>query len=230
MRSVFDPLLEALPNFGILLVILLGVGRVASGAADPGDVVRSPTCSRSWPSRSARSAGSWASCRAASSAGTGSCSVLDERGSMAYGTADAPGCGPRRVSTWTTCPSATRTPTSTCCVGIDLGVAPGRGHRRRRRDRQRQEHPHLAARPGSSTRGPAAIRVDGVDIRDLTHDELARAIAVVPQGTFLFDDSVRENVTLGGDFSDEDVWAALRTVQADEFVRALPAGLDARAR
>jgi len=39
IRSMFDPLLEALPSFGILLVIILGVGRVASGAADPGDVV-----------------------------------------------------------------------------------------------------------------------------------------------------------------------------------------------
>ncbi len=40
IRSMFDPLLEALPNLGILLVIVLGVGRVASGAADPGDVVQ----------------------------------------------------------------------------------------------------------------------------------------------------------------------------------------------
>ena len=72
-----------------------------------------------------------------------------------------------------------------------------------------------------------AIRVDGHDIRELTHAELAKAIAVVPQATFLFDDSVRENVTLGGDFSDDEVWAALRTVQADGFVAKLPAGLDA---
>jgi len=70
------------------------------------------------------------------------------------------------------------------------------------------------------------IAVDGTDIRDLTHDELASAIAVVPQGTFLFDDSVRANVTLGGDFSDDDVWDALRTVQADGFVASLPRGLD----
>ncbi len=48
----------------------------------------------------------------------------------------------------------------------------------------------------------------------------------MPQGTFLFDDSVRANVTLGGDYTDEDVWAALRTVQADGFVSALPRGLD----
>ncbi|MFC3951170.1 ABC transporter ATP-binding protein [Aeromicrobium fastidiosum] len=73
-----------------------------------------------------------------------------------------------------------------------------------------------------------SIAVDGADIRDLTHDELARAIAVVPQGTFLFDDSVRENVTLGGDFTDEQVWGALRTVQAADFVQELPRGLDSQ--
>ena len=42
----------------------------------------------------------------------------------------------------------------------------------------------------------------------------------------MFDDSVRANVTLGGRYPDEDVWAALRTVQADGFVSALPRGLD----
>ena len=73
-----------------------------------------------------------------------------------------------------------------------------------------------------------AIRVDRDDIRDLTHDALAEVIAVVPQGTFLFDDSVRENVTLGGDFTDEQVWDALRTVQAVDFVSALADGLDAQ--
>jgi ABC-type multidrug transport system fused ATPase/permease subunit len=48
----------------------------------------------------------------------------------------------------------------------------------------------------------------------------------VPQQTFLFDDTVRGNIALGADFSDDDVWAALRTAQADRFVRALPRGLD----
>jgi ABC-type multidrug transport system fused ATPase/permease subunit len=39
---------------------------------------------------------------------------------------------------------------------------------------------------------------------------------------------VRGNVTLGGDFDDEQVWAALRTAAADRFVAALPEGLDTR--
>ena len=46
--------------------------------------------------------------------------------------------------------------------------------------------------------------------------------ALVPQQAFLFDDTVRGNVTLGADVPDEEVWAALRTAQADGFVAALP--------
>jgi len=55
----------------------------------------------------------------------------------------------------------------------------------------------------------------------------------VPQSAFLFDDTVRDNITLGlqvggADISDDDVWAALRAAQADGFVAALPDGLDSR--
>ncbi|MEJ7756425.1 MAG: ABC transporter ATP-binding protein [Nocardioidaceae bacterium] len=71
------------------------------------------------------------------------------------------------------------------------------------------------------------IRLDGVDLRALTHDSLADSVALVPQQTFLFDDTVRENVTLGAPLDDALVWEALRTTQADVFVAALPDGLDA---
>jgi ATP-binding cassette subfamily B protein len=50
----------------------------------------------------------------------------------------------------------------------------------------------------------------------------------VPQSAFLFDDTVRGNVTLGADVPDDEVWSALRTAQADGFVAALPRGLDSR--
>ena len=72
------------------------------------------------------------------------------------------------------------------------------------------------------------VTLDGVALPELTHAELAEAVAVVPQSTFLFDDSVRENVTLGRDVPDDDVWEALRTVQGDGFVSALPHGLDSQ--
>ena len=50
--------------------------------------------------------------------------------------------------------------------------------------------------------------------------------AFVPQSTFLFDDTVRDNVTLGGEWDDDEVWAALRAAAAEDFVTALPEGLD----
>ena len=46
--------------------------------------------------------------------------------------------------------------------------------------------------------------------------------------TIVFEDTVRDNVTLGAPLTDEEVWDALRTAQADGFVQALPGGLDAR--
>ena len=75
-----------------------------------------------------------------------------------------------------------------------------------------------------------AVRLDGVDLRELAEGEVAGSVALVPQQTFLFDDTVRGNITLGdADLEDPDdrrVWAALRLAQADGFVAALPHGLD----
>ena len=64
-------------------------------------------------------------------------------------------------------------------------------------------------------------------MRELEAGGVADAAALVSQQTFLFDDTVRGNVTLGvPGVSDEDVWAALRLAQADGFVAALGHGLD----
>jgi ABC-type multidrug transport system fused ATPase/permease subunit len=76
-----------------------------------------------------------------------------------------------------------------------------------------------------------AVKVDGVDLRDLARDELAGSVALVAQTAFLFDDTIRANITLGSDnldYSDDDVWDALRIAQGDGFVKALPEGLDTK--
>jgi ATP-binding cassette subfamily B protein len=73
-----------------------------------------------------------------------------------------------------------------------------------------------------------SVTLDGVDLRAVSHGAVAQVAALVPQQTFLFDDTIRGNITLGRDESDEDVWAALRVAQGDGFVAALPAGLDTR--
>jgi len=72
------------------------------------------------------------------------------------------------------------------------------------------------------------VAIDGVDVRDLARGVLAEHVALVPQQAFLFDDTVRGNVTLGADVTDDQVWEALRVAQADGFVAALPEGIDTR--
>ena len=71
-----------------------------------------------------------------------------------------------------------------------------------------------------------AIRLDGADLRELTADALTADVALVLQQAFVFDDTVRENVTLGEDIDEDTVRWALRVAQAEEFVDALPDGLD----
>jgi ABC-type multidrug transport system fused ATPase/permease subunit len=72
-----------------------------------------------------------------------------------------------------------------------------------------------------------AVSVDGVDVRTLEASSLAATVALVSQVPFVFDDTVRANVTLDRpDISDADAWAALRLAQADGFIARLPDGLD----
>ena len=89
---------------------------------------------------------------------------------------------------------------------------------------------------GKSTLANLALRLldpdtgtftlDGVNLRALAAGEIAGAVALVPQGAFLFDDTVRGNLTLGADVSASVIEEALRISQADGFVAELPAGLE----
>jgi len=73
-----------------------------------------------------------------------------------------------------------------------------------------------------------AIRVDGRDVREFAPGELARELAYVAQDGFLFDDTVRGNIALHHDLSDDEVRTAARLARADGFVMALPDGYDTR--
>ncbi|HEX4722514.1 MAG TPA: ABC transporter ATP-binding protein [Pseudonocardiaceae bacterium] len=85
----------------------------------------------------------------------------------------------------------------------------------------------LVARLSDVTGG--RITVDGVDVRDLTMDDLRTAVATAFEDPVLFSASVRENVALGTpDATDADVDEALRVAKADEFVAALPWGIATR--
>ncbi len=73
------------------------------------------------------------------------------------------------------------------------------------------------------------ILIDGHDIRTLTQVSLHENLALVDQETFLFNNSIRDNIRYGRqDASDEMVEAAARQAFADEFIRQLPEGYDTR--
>ncbi len=226
IRAAFDPTLAALPNAAVLVVLVLGVHRVLSGATDPGDVVTVAYLLTivSFPIRSIgwllgefpRSVVGYRRVDA----------VLRAKGAMTYGDAPAPtGAGGARLEV-----EGLRygyLPDRPLLRDVSFAVEPGR----------------TVALVGATASGKStltnlltrlvdidggAVRVDGTDLRNLARGQLAEVLSVVPQTAFLFDDTVRGNVTLGADVPDEDVWAALRTAQADGFVAALPEGLDTR--
>jgi len=72
-----------------------------------------------------------------------------------------------------------------------------------------------------------AVLIDGVDVRDLDAEALWSRIGLVPQRPYLFSGTVASNLRFGKpDATDDELWAALETAQAADFVRAMPDGLD----
>lgn len=225
IRAAFDPTLAALPNLGVLVVLAVGVSRVLHGATQPGDVVTVAYLLTivSFP---IRSIGWLLGEFPRSVVGFGRVqSVLDASGAMTYGdrSLDAPGPALLAVEGL----AFSYGPETELLSEVTFDVTPGR----------------TVALVGPTASGKSTltslltrlidpdrgrVTIDGVDLRDLAAGELARSVAVVPQSAFLFDDTVRDNVTLGADVSDADVWQALRIAQADGFVAALPDGLDTR--
>ncbi|MFC5999385.1 ABC transporter ATP-binding protein [Quadrisphaera sp. GCM10027208] len=231
MRGVFDPLIESLPTLGTLAVLLVGTIRIRSGAAGPGDVVQVaflltllafPVRAIGWVlGELPRTVVGWERLS----------EVLEAQGSLPFGQRRVPAHGPaelrlRGVDYAYTGPDGEEAAvlhdvTVDVAAGSTVAVVGPTGS-------------------GKSTLAGLLVRLvdprdgrvllDGVDLADLARGEVAGTAALVPQGTFLFEDTVRGNITLGleeqGTVTDEDVWAALRLAQGDGFVAALPDGLD----
>ncbi len=76
-----------------------------------------------------------------------------------------------------------------------------------------------------------SVQVDGHDLRDLSFDSRAQAISLIPQDGFLFDGTLRDNMRYARpDAEDQAIWDVCRAMGVDDWVRALPDGLDTEVR
>ena len=224
IRAVFDPALASLPGLGVLVVLAVGVARVTSGATEAGDVVTVAYLLTivSFPIRAIgwllgefpRSVVGYRRAKA----------VLDARGSMEWGDAELPRTEEGALLEVEDLHYSYDADTP-LLRGVEFDVRPGRtvalvGPTASGKSTLTSLMTRLVD-PDSGT-----VRIDGHDVTGLRKGQLSESVSLVPQTAFMFDDTVRDNVTLGADVSDEEVWAALRTAQADGFVAALPGGLD----
>jgi ATP-binding cassette subfamily B protein len=234
VRGVFDPILEALPTVGTLAILGFGAARVASGATSTADVVQVaylltllgfPVRAFGWLlGELPRAVVGWDRVSAVLDAPV---TTLQRAGASppAPRAADDPpvmrlqGVGYRHPDGSEDSPALSDV-TLDIVQGRTLAVVGPTGS-------GKSTLAGLLLRLLDPVTG--AVLLDGVDLRDLARGRLARSAALVTQTAFVFDDTVRGNVTLGAtEITDDDVWLALRRAEADAFVRALPEGLGAR--
>lgn len=232
-RGLFDPAIDALPVLGTLVALAVGAQRVATGGMTAAEVVQIAYLFSvlSFPVRAfgwvlgdlPRSVVGWERVQA----------VLRAQGAMEYGDRELPGAGPARLDVegvsfaHEVVDAAGRADLTPVLTSVTFTVPAGR----------------TVALVGATGSGkstladlvvrlvdPASgmIRYDGADVRTLRRDSLRAASALVAQSTFLFDDTVRGNVTLGDPAPDDRVWQALQVASVDDVVRVLPNGLDTR--
>ena len=89
---------------------------------------------------------------------------------------------------------------------------------------------HLVPRFYDATQG--RILIDGIDVKEYTQEALRNKIGLVTQRAVLFGGTIRSNIGYGengkqSEFTDEEIWDALRIAQAEEFVQKLDKKLDA---
>ncbi|MBB4694269.1 ABC transporter ATP-binding protein [Paractinoplanes abujensis] len=224
LRGLFDPLMDSLPSVGTLAVLLLGAWRLQAGAISVSEVVTVaflftvlafPVRAIGWVlGELPRSVAGWDRVQA----------VLAAEGDLAYGSATAPASGPATLRfeqvdfSYGDGPLVLHDVSFTVPPGktVALVGATGSG---------KSTIASLAVRLVDPEQG--RVTLDETPLPELSEAALTSASALVPQLPFVFDDTVRGNITLERDgLGDDEVWAALRLAQADGFVAKLPDGLE----
>ncbi|MBK8469117.1 MAG: ABC transporter ATP-binding protein [Actinomycetales bacterium] len=230
-RGTFDPAIESIPTIGTLAVIGVGAWRASQGQVSAAEVVQIaylfsvlafPVRAFGWVlAELPRSVVGWERVDA----------VLQASGAMHYGDRDLP----TRTSAaihgehldyayeidlpdgGTAAAPAIRDVTLTVTAGSTVALVGPTGS-------GKSTLTGLLLRLVDPDSG--AVLLDGLDLRSVRKGGIADVAALVPQQTFMFEDTVRDNVTLGARHTDEQVWEALRIAQAERFVLHLPRGLD----
>lgn len=230
-RGRFDPAIEAIPTVGTLAVLFVGTLRVSSGQLTAAQVVQIaylfsilafPVRALGWVlAELPRAVVGWNRVSA----------VLDAEGSMTYGDRSLPSGTASHLQaerlnySYEIESESGEAALNPAVVDVDLDVAPG----------------STVAIVGPTGSGKStltnlvmrlvdpdsgAVLIDGTDLRQVRRGGVSEVAALVAQQTFMFDDSVRGNITLGAEHDDESVWRALQVAQGAAFVEKLPQGLD----
>ena len=225
VRGLFDPTMEALPNLGVLVALLVGSYRLEHGAINTGQLVQVAYLF-TLLALPIRAIGFVFAEMPRSVVGAERVfRVLDAQGSMAYGDGllggtaeDAVGVSLRAVDyAYGGAAPVLSAVTLDVPIGRTIAVVGPTGS-------GKSTLAGILVRLVDPTDG--TVLYDDLDLRTLRQGQVSDAAALVPQQTFLFDDTVRGNISLGAQFTDDEVWAALRVAQAERFVQALPDSLD----
>jgi ABC-type multidrug transport system fused ATPase/permease subunit len=240
LRAVFDPVIEALPNIGILAVLVVGAWRVDQGSLSAGSLVTFAYLFR-LVALPMRVFGWLLGELPRSVVGLNRVeAVLAEREKVVYGSADPThdgGAGASAEEIGYTYPESAYQDLGSLATKVNAVTdEDGRGIESVTLDVSPGKTVALVGPTGSgkSTIAHLLVRLfdpdsgeiclDGHTLVDFDRDALARSVAIVFQETFLFNDSVYNNITLNEDFDEGDVLAAARLAQAHGFISQLEDG------